>query len=302
MRTGKVAFIGMGIIGAGLAVNALTAGNECVLYDVADLEASKTRLYNILGSMVEAEAFSADVAHEAYGRARFTNDLSEAVTDAVFIQESVPERMDLKRDIFRQIQEVTGDKPVIASATTALMPSELQKEALYPERILVGHPYNPSYILPLVEIVGGKQTSQESVDYAKEIYESWGKVAVICLKEVYGYIAQHINWGIRDIALKVVKDGICTPEDIDKAIMYGPGMRLPITGQLLTLSMGVEGGWKNFYKKYYGQEATEFDYWLDDQLNQELENRPKEIGNTLESALKFRDHMLVSELKVQGLL
>ena len=77
MRTGKVAFIGMGIIGAGLAVNALTAGNECVLYDVADLEASKTRLYNILGSMVEAEAISADVAHEAYGRARFTNDLSE---------------------------------------------------------------------------------------------------------------------------------------------------------------------------------------------------------------------------------
>jgi carnitine 3-dehydrogenase len=302
MKTGKIAFIGTGIIGAGLAVNALVAGNECVLYDVANLEESKKRIYNILGSLVEAEAFDTDVAHEAYGRASFTNDLKKAVEGAVFIQESVPERIDLKRDIFKQIQEVTGNGPVIASATTALMPTDLQEGALYPDRILVGHPYNPSYILPLVEIVGGEQTSQESIDYAKEMYESWKKVPVICLKEVYGYIAQHINWGIRDIALKVVKEGICTPADMDKAIMYGPGMRLPITGQLLTLAMGVEGGWKNFYKKYYGKEATEFDYWLDDQLNLELENRPKATGNTLESALKFRDRMLVAELKVQGLL
>ena len=87
------------------------------------------------------------------------------------------------------------------------MPSELQEGALYPEKILVGHPYNPSYILPLIEIVAGKQTSQETVDAAKAMYDSWGKISVICLKEVYGYIAQHVNWGVRDIALKVVQDG-----------------------------------------------------------------------------------------------
>ena len=298
----KMAFIGTGIIGAGLAVNALVVGYPCVLYDVADLKAPKERIRKILDSMVEAEAFSEETAAAALKRATFTNDLQEAVENAVFIQESIPERIELKKSIFRQIQEIAGDKPVIASATTALMPSELQEDALYPERILVGHPYNPSYILPLVELVPGKQTSEETVDYARETYEKWGKVTVTCLKEVYGYIAQHINWGIRDIALKVIKDGICTPEDMDKAIMYGPGMRLPITGQLLTLSMGVEGGWKNFYKKYYGQEATDFDYWLDAQLQHELEHRSPETGNTLESALKFRDKMLVSELKVQNLM
>ena len=302
MAADKIAFIGTGIIGAGLAVNALVAGNECILYDVSDLSAAKQRIQNILESMVEAEAFTQDVADAAYERAVFTNDMEEAVSGASFIQESVPERIDLKRSIFRQIQEIAGDGPVIASATTALMPSELQEGALYPERILVGHPYNPSYILPLVEIVAGKQTSEMAVAYAKDIYASWGKVPVICLKEVYGYIAQHINWGIRDIAIKVVQDGICTPEDMDKAIMYGPGMRLPITGQLLTLSMGVEGGWKNFQKKYYGKEATPFDYWLDYELQRELERRPAEIGNTLESALKFRDKMLVAELKVQNLM
>lgn len=302
MRKEKIAFIGTGIIGAGLAVNALIAGNECILYDVADLNEAKQRIHNILQSMVEAEAFTQDVADEAYARASFTNDMGEAVADVFFIQESVPERIELKRSVFRQIQEIAGDRPVIASATTALMPSELQEGALYPERILVGHPYNPSYILPLVEIVAGKQTSEMAVAYAKDMYNSWGKVPVICLKEVYGYIAQHINWGIRDIALKVVQDGICSPEDMDKAIMYGPGMRLPITGQLLTLSMGVEGGWKNFQSKYYGKEATPFDYWLDYELQRELERRPAEIGNTLESAMKFRDKMLVAELKLQHLL
>jgi carnitine 3-dehydrogenase len=302
MASEKIAFIGTGIIGAGLAVNALVAENDCILYDVSELNEAKQRICNILQSMVEAEAFTQDVADAAYQRAIFTNDMEEAVSEASFIQESVPERIDLKRSIFRQIQEIGGDGPVIASATTALMPSELQEGAPYPERILVGHPYNPSYILPLVEIVAGKQTSEMAVAYAKDIYTSWGKVPVICLKEVYGYIAQHINWGIRDIAIKVVQDGICTPEDMDKAIMYGPGMRLPITGQLLTLSMGVEGGWKNFQKKYYGKEATPFDYWLDYELQRELERRPAEIGNTLESALKFRDKMLVAELKVQNLM
>ena len=302
MAADKIAFIGTGIIGAGLAVNALVAGNECILYDVSDLSAAKQRIQNILESMVEAEAFTQDVADAAYERAVFTNDMEEAVSGASFIQESVPERIDLKRSIFRQIQEIAGDGPVIASATTALMPSELQEGALYPERILVGHPYNPSYILPLVEIVAGKQTSEMAVAYAKDIYTSWGKVPVICLKEVYGYIAQHINWGIRDIAIKVVQDEICTPEDMDKAIMYGPGMRLPITGQLLTLSMGVEGGWKNFQQKYYGKEATPFDYWLDYELQRELERRPAEIGNTLESAMKFRDKMLVAELKLQNIM
>ena len=298
----KLAFIGTGIIGAGLAVNALAAGNACTLYDVVDLQLAKDRIKNILDTMVEAGAYTQEKADAAYARASFTNDLKEAVEGAVFIQEAIPERIELKQSTYRQIQEIVGAVPIISSSTTALMPSELQKDALYPERILVGHPYNPSYILPLVEIVAGKQTSQATVDEAKAMYDSWGKVSVICLKEVYGYIAQNVNWGVRDIALKVVQDGICTPEDMDKAIMYGPGMRFPITGQLLTLAMGVEGGWKNMNPKYYGKPATEFDLWLDKELDQELANRPEQIGNTLESALKFRDKMLVAELKVQGMI
>ena len=119
----KIAFIGTGIIGAGLAVNALAAGNECTLYDVVDLQTAKDRIKGIFDTMVEAGAYTQEKADEAYARASFTNDMKEAVEGAVFIQEAVPERIELKRSVFKQIQEITGAAPVISSTTTALMPS-----------------------------------------------------------------------------------------------------------------------------------------------------------------------------------
>ena len=102
----KIAFIGTGIIGAGLAVNALAAGNECTLYDVVDLQTAKDRIKGIFDTMVEAGAYTQEKADAAYAKASFTNNLKEAVTDAVFIQEAVPERIELKRSIFKQIQEI----------------------------------------------------------------------------------------------------------------------------------------------------------------------------------------------------
>ena len=302
MKQGKIAFVGTGIIGAGLAVNALVSGCQAALYDVADLEVSRTRIKTILENMVDAGAFDQTTADAAYQRACFTNDLKEAVIDAVFIQECIPEKLELKQSVYREIQTVVGADPVIASSTTALMPSKLQDGALYPERILVGHPYNPSYLLPLVEICGGEKTSQASIDEAKAMYESWGKIAVVCLKEIFGYLCQHVNWGVRDIALKLAKDGVGSPEDIDKAIMYGPGMRFPITGQLLTLALGSEGGWKDLPRKYEGREPNEWECWLSDELDQELAHRPAEIGNNTADVVRFRDKMLVAMLKVQNLL
>ena len=302
MEKGKLAFVGTGIIGAGLAVNALCAGYKATLYDVVDLQIAKDRIRGILDTLIEAGAFDQAKADEAYANASFTNDLKEAVEGAVFVQECVPERIEIKQATYKSIQEIVGDVPVIASSTTGLMPSKLQEGALYPERILVGHPYNPSYLLPLVEIVGGEKTTDEAKAFAKEMYASWGKVPVYCNKEVFGYLCQHVNWGVKDIAMKLVRDGIGTAEDVDKAIMYGPGMRFPITGQLLTLALGVEGGWANMSMKYAGKPASEEELELDKQVNEELANRPAQIGNTTEDAIKFRDKMLVAMLKVQGLL
>lgn len=302
MKKEKLAFIGTGIIGAGLAVNAALRDYEVALYDVVPVDSAKERIRSILDTLVEAGACTKEASDAAYERCSFTNDLSVAIADAAFVQECVPERMDLKRDIYRKVQEMAGNKPLIASSTSTFMPSDLQEGALYPDRILVGHPYNPSYILPLIEIVGGKETSPEAIDYAKEIYTGMGKAPCHCRKEVFGYIVQNINFMLSEMTAKLVEDGIATAEDVDHALMYGPGMRLPITGHLLTISLGIEGGWKNIKPKYDNIPATEADLMVAAQIDEELANRPAELGNDIDSVIKFRDKMLVAMLKFQNML
>lgn len=302
MAKKKIAFVGTGIIGAGLAVNAAIKGYKTVLYDVVDLDSVKEKVRSILDVMVGAGAYTGEQANQAFAQCSFTSELEKAVLEADFIQECVPERIELKRNIYKSIQEIVGNKTIIASSTSSFMPTDLQSGALYPECILIGHPYNPSYLLPLIEIVGGKATTQKEIDYAKEIYYGMGKIGCHCRKEVFGYLVQNINFTLTEMAAKLVEDGIASAEDVDKALMYGPGMRLPITGQLLTISLGIEGGWKQVKPKYDNLPVTETDIMVAEQIDEELANRPKELGNDLNSVNKFRDKMLVAMLKVQNMI
>ncbi len=302
MAKEKLAFIGTGMIGAGLAVNAMMNGHPTALYDMVDTEVVKARVAGIMDTLVEAGAYTREQTEAGLKNAMYTNDLIEAVKDAVFVQECIIERLEPKQETYRKIQEACGNKPIICSSTSALMPSKLQEGALYPDRILVGHPFNPSYILPLMEIVGGQQTSKEAIAFAKEIYLSMGKQPSICNKELYGYLVQNINFKIREMCEQLVLEDVGTAEDVDNALRFGPGMRLPITGQLLTISMGVDGGWINLSRKYRGEEPNDDDKKLAKQIDEELANRPAELGNTVETAEKFRNKMLVGMLKMQGLL
>lgn len=303
--SGKIAFVGTGLIGSGLAVNAASKGRSVMLYDIVDVKLMQENVKKVFSILVEAGALTKADADKAYAKISYTNSLEEAVTGAEFIQECVPERLGLKKETYRKIQSIIADKAVIASSTTALLPSVLQEGALYPETILVCHPYNPAYLLPLIEICGGKQTSEESIKKAMEFYKSIGKVPVHCKKEVRGFIVNAISWAVRDGAVKAVKDGICSVEDVDKAIMFGPGMRMGVTGQLLTLGLGVDGGYRNAGRKYNenisAEEQADYDM-IGDGIDEEMANRPKELGNTPEEIVKFRDKMFVQMLKMQGLL
>ena len=302
MAKEKLAFVGAGMIGAGLAVNSMMNGHPTAIYDMVDMEVVKKRVDDILDTLVEAGAYTKEQTEAAKANATYTNDLAEAVKDAIFVQECIIERLDAKQETYKKIQEVCGNKPIICSSTSALMPSSLQEGALYPDRILVGHPFNPSYLLPLMEIVGGSQTSKEAIAFAKEVYLSMGKQPSICNKELYGYLVQNINFKIREMCEELVVDDVATAEDVDNALRFGPGMRLPITGQLLTISMGVEGGWINMSRKYRGEEPGERDIKLAKQIDEELANRPPELGNTVETCEKFRNKMIVGMLRMQGLL
>lgn len=300
MEKNKLAFVGCGVIGAGLAVNAMLAGFPTALYDNGDLEVVKKSVREILDMFVENGAYTRQQADEAAARAVYTQDLAEAVKDAVFVQESIIERLDIKRDLYRQIQTLAGDKIVIGSSASNLIPTQLQEGALYPDKIVLGHPYNPSYLIPLVEIVKGEQTSQETAEFTKEVYTAMGKVSPIALKEVPSFIAQGLNSQLLLGAIKLVADGVCTAEDVDNALMYGPGMRLPIAGQLLSIGLGVKGGgWRALAQKYIGTDAPQDYLLVADQVDVEMARRPKELGNDEASIIKYRDKALVEMLRMQ---
>lgn len=297
MEQKKLAFVGSGMIGGGLAANALLKGYSCAIYDVVPVEKSRQTMEKLMNILVEAEAATAQDAQAALTRASYTNDLAEAVKGAVFIQECVPERLELKQDIYRQIQTVTGPDAILASSTTAMLPSVLQEGALYPQSILVGHPYNPSYLLPLIEVCGGKETAPETVARAMEIYTGMGKVPVHCRKEVNGFIVNSLSWGAMEAAKKVVMDGVCSVEDVDKAIMFGPGMRMAVTGQIMSISLGVQGGLRAAAAKY-GKAPEEADLVLADGVDEAMAHRTEEEGRDEESVIRFRDKMFAAILKL----
>ncbi len=301
MKTYKAAFIGTGMIGAGLAANAVLSGFDVTLYDVVPVETIQQNLKKILDILVEAGATTQANAQKHFANVKFTNDLKEAVCGADFVQESIPERIQLKKDTYRTIQEVTGPDTVIASSTTALFPSKLQEDALYPGSIVVGHPYNPSYLLPLIEICGGPAADPAIIDKAVEIYKAMGKVAIICQKEINGFIVNRLSWAAHEAAKECVREGICSVEDIDKAVMFGPGMRMAVTGQMLTLSLGVDGGYRKMAEKY-GNEPTEYDELYAQGVEAEIAAREPWQGNTVEDVCKFRDKMFVDILRLHKML
>lgn len=297
----KAVFVGTGMIGAGLAANAMLNGYETVLYDVVPQEKMRENISHILDILVEAGAATKAQADQALADCQFSNNLEEAVKGADFVQECIPERLELKKSTYAAIQKVTGPNAVICSSTSKLFPTKLQEDALYPQSILVGHPYNPSYLLPLIELCGGEQTSPEAIQRAKEIYTGMGKVAVVCKKEIYGFIVNRLSWAALEAAKECVRDGVCSVEDMDKAIMFGPGMRMAVTGQLLTISLGVDGGFRAIAEKY-GEEPTPWNEVYAQGVDEEIANRDPAMGNTVDGVCKFRDHAFAELLKLHKLL
>lgn len=300
----KIAFVGTGMIGAGLAVNAAMKGHEVFLFYRRNLEQLQQRLERNMNVFVDAGVITAEEAKNALDSIKYSMDMEEVVSGAVMVQESVAENLDTKKEIYRQIQEICGEETIISSSTTAIFPSALSEGALYPKQIIVGHPYNPSYLLPLIEVCG-PHTDQQVIDRAVEIYKSMGKEPIVCKKENPGFVVNSLSWAVMNGAIDTVKNGVCSVEDIDKAIMYGPGMRMALTGQILTISLGVQGGLRASNAKYgkdEDQEKIALMNMIADGVDEEIANRPASKGNTVEGIEEFRDKALVELLKIQGML
>lgn len=300
-ETRKIAFVGAGMIGAGLAVNAVMHGQDVWVYDLYNHETLGERMNGILSVFSDNGICTPNEAADYCSRFHFSTDLGETVRGAVLIQESIIERLEEKHKVYRQIQELCGDSAIIASSTSGLFPSDLAEGALYPRNIIVGHPFNPSYLLPLIELCGGRETGEGVIEKAKAIYESWGKVCVICRKEVKGFVANKINWACMDVCKEQIWGGVCSAEDMDKAIMYGPGLRMAMIGQTLATSLGVEGGFSKFNEKYGHPHDPRFDI-LAAGVDEIFEHRTEEEGKTPAAATAYMNKMIIETLKLKHLM
>ena len=248
-RPGPVALLGGGVIGAGWAARFVLNGCDVRLYDPAP----------------EARAGAADVlanARAAYeqltlaplpqeGELRFVDSVEEAVAGAELVQESAPERVDLKRALLAEADLAAPPEALICSSTSGLRPTELQAEMTRPERFCVAHPFNPVYLLPLVELCGGERTTQETVELADATFRSVGMQPLVVRSEIDGFVADRLLEALWREALWLVNDGAATVEEVDDAIRYGAGLRWAFMGSFLTYRIaGGEQGMRHFLQQF----------------------------------------------------
>jgi carnitine 3-dehydrogenase len=245
----QAAIIGGGVIGAGWISRLIENGIDVSVYDPAKDAAEKVEAVLKNSRYAYARLISAPRCKE--GNFRFCDSIADAVVDAELIIESVPERLDIKQSVYAEIEAGAKQDAIIASSTSFIMPSVLQAKLSHPERLLVAHPFNPVYLLPMVELVGGEKTSAETIERALRIYQSIGMKPLHVKKEIEGFIADRLLEALWRECLWLVKDGIATTQDIDEAMSYGFGLRWAQMGIFDTYRVaGGEAGMRHFMEQF----------------------------------------------------
>lgn len=243
------AALGSGVIGSGWVARALANGLDVVAWDPAPgAEAQLRQRIAVAWGALEKQGLKAGASQS---RLTFVSTVEECVANADFIQESAPERLDLKIDLHARISAACRPDVLIGSSTSGLLPTDFYAKAQHPHRCVVGHPFNPVYLLPLVEVVGGVQSSPEAVQAAITVYKSLGMHPLHVRKEVPGFIADRLLEAMWRESLHLVNDGVATTGEIDDAIRYGAGIRWSFMGSFLIYTLaGGDAGMRHFMSQF----------------------------------------------------
>src|SRR6478735_5353110 len=236
----RIAIVGAGVIGASWAAEYLARGFDVIATDPGPNAEANLRKYideawKDLTNIGLSKGASRD-------RLTFTTDMKEALSKADFVQENGPERPDFKMKLFADMDDAAPLDSIIASSSSGITPSVMQSECKHPERIIVGHPFNPPHIIPLVEVVGGAKTSPEAIEQAMRFYISIGKKAIHLHKELPGRVANRLQAALYKEMLYLIEQGVLSVEDTDAAVSYGPGLRWGVMGQSLQWHLGGGAG------------------------------------------------------------
>src|SRR5712675_284147 len=232
----RIAIVGTGVIGASWAAQYLARGFDVVATDPApNAEANLRKYVDAAWGQLEAIGLSPGATRD---RLSFTPDMKAALAQADLVQENAPERPEFKMKLFADMDDATPADSLIASSSSGITPSVMQTKCKRPERVLVGHPFNPPHIIPLVEVVGGTKTSQEAIQQAMRFYASIGKKAIHLKKELPGHVANRLQAALYREILYLIQQGVLNVEDTDAAVCFGPGLRWGVMGQSLQWHLG----------------------------------------------------------------
>lgn len=256
----RIAIVGAGTIGASWAALFLARGMDVVVSDPAGDAEAQTR-----ARVQAAWPVLAELGHVTEGASpdtlRFEPDLARALAGVDFVQENAPEREDFKIDLFARMDAMLPAHVIVASSSSGLIMSRLQSRCRHPERFVIGHPFNPPHLIPLVEVVGGDKTSAAVIDQSIAFYKAMGKYPIRLNKEVPGHIANRLQAAIWREAIHLAAENVASVADIDAAVSQGPGLRWALFGPHMTFNLGGgAGGLANFMDHLLGPVQT----WWDD--------------------------------------
>jgi carnitine 3-dehydrogenase len=297
-----IALVGGGVIGGGWATRCLANGLNVVVTDPRPESRDYVeRMIDEAWPILEA----ADLIAESAGQLSFADNIEAAVAQADFVQENVPEREDLKIAIHQEISENVRADVVIASSSSGLLPSRLQSQCKHPERLLIGHPFAPVYLLPLVEVVGSEQTSSDAVSRAGAFYRSIGMRPLHVRREIEAYIADRLQESLYREALHLIDQGVATVSEIDAAVTGGPGLRWAFMGTFLAWHLGGgPGGMRHTIEQFGPALELPWSHMKAPELTDELKRRivegcEDESGDRVFSEMeRRRDRCLVEIQKV----
>lgn len=304
MEISRVAVIGAGTIGASWAANFLAAGLDVAAWDPApEGEAFLRRFVDRAWPALERLGAVRPGADRA--RLSFHAKAQSAVEGAQFVQESGPEREELKIALFAELDRALPPESIIASSSSGLLVSRLQSGCTHPGRCVLGHPFNPPHLIPLVEVVGGAKTEPETIARTLAFYEAVGKRPIHIRKEVRGHVANRLQAALWREAVHLVVEGVASVADVDAAIAYGPGLRWALMGPHLTFHLaGGEGGMAHFMAHL----TPAMQSWMDDlgapRLTPDVQRQivdgviEEAAGRDIATLARWRDEKLVEILGV----
>jgi 3-hydroxyacyl-CoA dehydrogenase len=308
MKIRTVACVGAGLIGQGWSTLFCSKGMEVTLYDVTEdiLHLSLDHISSSLQFLEANNLLKPGETSTALKRIKPTTDLAEAVANADYVQESVPDNYEIKKRVFQEMDAHAPHYAILASSASGLLMTEIQKVTKRPQRCVLAHPMLPAHILPLVEIVGGEQTSPDTVVTTQEFMKAMGKTPVVLNREIPGYIVNRLQAALLREAIDLVDKGIATAEDVDTAFCTGIGLRDPLLGPFLRIHLagdGVERFFEHLSRSYqYRWETMETWTCIPQSAVKAVVQGVKEIEivkkKTLGEIKQWRDEMLVRILKV----